>query len=138
MAITLPKGSLIKINNTELSEHNRSSAQITWDFIKYDARTVTGVMRRLHVAAKRRIEVSWEMLPALDAQTVDGKAGRNTLASLVMSEMGNTVAVRYYTVNSSNQQVETTFTGFIDSYSETLVKRFGAQYWNISLSIVEQ
>lgn len=138
MAIALPKGSLIKINSTELSEHNRSAMRLEREAIKFDKRTVTGTMRRLYIASKRTLSISWERLPALDSQTVDGKAGRNTLKSLYDSNIGSSITVSYYEVDSSNQQTPVTFTGFIDSYQEELVKRFSSQLWNVSITLVEQ
>lgn len=138
MPINLPKGSLITVNTTTLSDHNRSAAQLSREIVKFDQRTVTGSMRRYYVAQKRRLTVSWEMLPALDGQTVDGKAGRNSLKTLYETNMGSTVSVSYYEVDASNSQVQASFTGFIDSYEETLVKRFDSQLWNVSITFVEQ
>lgn len=137
MPITLPKGSLIKVNGVELSEHNRSAPQISFEPVKYDVRLASGTMRRYVVGNKRILSISWEMLPALDSQTVDGKAGRNTLKSLVEMNMGDTVTISYKEVNATNDQTEVSFTAFIDSYSESLMKRFDAQYWNVEVSFVE-
>jgi hypothetical protein len=138
MAISLPKGSLITINSTQLSEHNRSAMQLQREILKSDQRTVTGVMRRYFINQKRRIAISWERLPALDNQTVDGKTGRNSLKTLYESNIGNTVTVSYYEVDSNNNQTQVTFTGFIDSYEETLLKRYNSQLWDVSITLVEQ
>jgi len=138
MAISLPKGSLITINSTQLSEHNRSAMQLQREILKSDNRTVTGVMRRYFINQKRRITISWERLPALDNQTVDGKTGRNSLKALYEANIGNTVTVSYYEVDSNNNQTQVTFTGFIDSYEETLLKRYNSQLWDVSITLVEQ
>lgn len=135
--ITLPKGSLITLNGIVLSEHGRSTFDITPNDIKYDNRTVTGTMRRYFVASKGTYNVSWTMLPALDSQTLDGKAGRNTLKSLYDNNMGTSITLQYYEVNSSNNQTFVSKTVFIESYSETLVKRWGMQLWDTKLSLVE-
>lgn len=137
MAITLPKGSLITVNNVTLSDHNRSEARIEYENVRQDVRLASGTMRRYFIANKRRLSVSWEMLPALDSQTVDGKAGRNTLKYLFDTYSGVPVTVSYYEVDTTNTQVTRSFTAFIDSYAESLVKRFDAQYWNVEVSFVE-
>lgn len=136
--ITLPKGSLITLNSTALSEHNRSSARIDPEYVKFDKRTITGTARRYYLATKKSITVSWSMLPALDNQTVDGKAGRNTLKTFVDDNIDNTFTVYYYEVNSSNVQTQVSFTGFIATYNEELVKRWDRQMWNVSITITEQ
>ena len=134
----LPKGSLVKLNTTELSEHNRSEFQDDIEALKTDNRTVNGTMRRYYIASKRKIFFSWEMLPALDTQTVDGKAGRNSIRSFRDTNIGSTITLTYKEVNASNVQTDVSLTCFIDDYSETLVKRFDRQYWNVQITLVEQ
>lgn len=138
--IILPKGSLITINSTALSEHNRGPAQISYEIIAISDRTITGTMRRQSLVDKRTLSVSWERLPALDGQTADGKAGRNTIKGIV--DTATTVSitpltVSFYEVNSSNVQVAVNIQMFVDNYSEELIKRFSYQHWNVTLSLVE-
>lgn len=137
MPIYLPKGSFISINSIELSEHNRGQAVLNREIIKFDQRTVTGNMRRFYIASKITLEVSWERLPAIDSKTVDGKAGRNTLLSLYNNNIGSVVIVTYKDVDSNNNTSNVTFSAFIDSYSETLIKRYGTHLWDINIKLVE-
>lgn len=138
MALTLPKGSLVTLAGTQLSEHNRAAYDISNDELMANNRTVNGTMRRYFVASKRRFAIKWDFLPALDAKTVDGKAGRNSLKSIYTTNMGTSVNLTYKEVNVSNVQVDVSHTVFIESYQETLVKRWDQQYWNVQITLVEQ
>lgn len=138
MTITLPKGSLVNLATKDLSEHNRQAFEVPLDDLKTDARTANGFMRRYYVASKRKFTLSWNMLPALDGQTVDGKAGRNTIRGIHDTNIGITLTLIYGEVDSSNNPSAITVTVFIDSYSETLVKRYERQFWNISMTLVEE
>jgi hypothetical protein len=138
MVLTLPKGSLVKLNSTELSEHNRAQFVIAFIPIKTDNVTATGKTRRYFVAEKRTFSTSWTFLPAIDTQTVDGKAGRNSLKAFYDANIGTTVTLTYKEVNSSNIQTDVVVMVFIEEYQETLTKRWGAQYWDITLSLIEQ
>jgi len=141
MTISLPKGSLISLAGTDLSEHNRSSAQIDFESISLGERTLGGTLRKQFITRKRRISVSWENLPALDTQTVDGKAGRNTIKTLIETMMllnNSSSALTYKEVNTSDVQTTTSLNVFVDSYNETLVRRADHQLWNISITFVEE
>jgi hypothetical protein len=138
MALTFPKGALITINSTDLSDHNRSGFQDNLEELKTDNRTVNGTMRRYFISSKRKFSFSWENLPALDTQTVDGKAGRNSIRGLHDANMNSVVTLTYKEVNGSNVQVNVSATCFIDSYSETLVKRYDRQFWNVEMTLIEQ
>jgi len=140
MTVNLAKGSFLIVDTTELSEHNRSGGHIEHQMIGVMARTIVGTMRRQSFTGKRKVSVSWERLPALDSQTVDGKAGRNTLRDLVGDDWTSnltpfTLTVRE--VDSNNNQVDTTFQAYVESYDEELQKRFSYQHWNVSISFVE-
>lgn len=142
--ITLPKGSLVTLSSLEttpnsvtLSEHGRSELDIQNEAIRVDTRLANASMRRYQVAVKRKLSLSWDMLPAVDGQTLDGKAGRNTLRAIWEGNFGP-ITLTYKEVNSSNVQVDKSVTVFIESYSETLVRRWGFQFWTCSMSFVEQ
>ena len=143
MTLILPKGSLIQIDGIDLSEHNRSSASIDVKPIGSSNVTILGRTRKQQITMKRTLSVSWQHLPALDSQTVDGKAGRNTINFLLPQTywdlFNNSAAVvSYYEVDNNNVQTRTTFNAFLDSYNEELLKRFSYQHWNVSLSLVEE
>lgn len=136
--LIFPKGSVATLAGTTLSEHNRSALDISNEEVKSDNRTVSGLMRRYFVASKRKFSLQWNFLPALDGKTVDGKAGRNSLKSLYTTYMGTAVTFTYKEANSSNVETDVSHTVFIDSYQESLIKRWDQQYWNVQLTLVEQ
>lgn len=140
MTLILQKGSFIAVGSVELSEHNRGPAQIEAQMIGISGRTITGTMKRQAMTYKRKLSVSWERLPGLDSQTVDGMAGRNTLRDLYQADWNDnltpyTITIRE--VDSSNEQIDTTFSAFIETYSEELIKRFSYQHWNVSMAFAE-
>lgn len=138
MTLVLAKGSLVTLAGITLSEHARSSFDEPREFIKSDARTVTGTMRRYHIANKRKFSFSWARLPGLDSQTLDGFAGRNSLRDLVDTYFGQAIVMTFKEVDPSNVELNTTLNVFIDDYSEQLEKRWASQLWNISISLVEE
>lgn len=136
--VVLPKGSLITFGTTDTSEHGRSALQITPEPIVHDVRLANGIMKRYYVGSKKKFSFSWNMIPALDDQTLDGKAGRNTLATFYTNNIDNTFTMKYREVDGSNNQTDINTTVFIESYSESLEKRWGSQWWNVQMSLVEQ
>lgn len=135
--LTLPKGSLVTLAGTSLSEHNRSALAVTPDIIKTDVRVANGSLKRYYVASKKKLDLSWANLPALDSQTVDGKAGKNSLYTLYTTNISTTFTVTYKEVNASNVQTSITLTMMIDTYTEKLNKRFDRQFWDCTLTLVE-
>jgi len=140
MAIFLPKGSLITADSVVLSDHNRSAARLNWEPLKTDERTIAGYLKRQVTASKRVLAVTWDMLPALDSQTVDEKAGRNSLKTLVDSWAAkqDSITISWYELDTNNLQTLVSMEAFLDSYQESLVKRFTRQFWNISIGFIEK
>lgn len=76
MAIYLPVGSIITLNSTlKLSEHNRQPVQLSKNRIEKQQRMSNGTLRKLFVADKESISVSWNILPSIASMTVDGGYG---------------------------------------------------------------
>ena len=72
MSTTLPVGSLIYLNNTiKLSEHNRQPISLSPQRIEKTTRMANGSMRKMFIADKMGIQVSWTMLPSYSSQTLD-------------------------------------------------------------------
>lgn len=126
------------LGGTQLTEHGRQGFQLSPDPIVTDVRLANGTMKRYFVATKRKFSFSWNMLPALDSQTLDNKTGRNTLRTLYDANIDNSLTFIYKEVDSNNNQTDVTTTVFIESYSESLEKRWDSQFWNVNLSLVEQ
>lgn len=135
--LTLPQGSLVTLGGVQLSEQTRSSFQIATEAKKNDIELADGSRRRYFVASKDKFTFSWSWLPSVDSKTLDGKAGRNSLRSLYDNNMGNALTLIYKSLDSNNLPITVTKTVFIDTYSETLLKRYGTYFWECSLSLVE-
>ena len=118
--ITLPVGSLIKLNDVALSEHNRNPVGIGYNRIEKSQRMSNGTLRRFFIADKKTLTVSWNMLPSYSNYTVDGGYGALDLKALYESFAQSTFNVKLKTG---------TTTGFIDttmvfsSFTCELVKR---------------
>jgi hypothetical protein len=133
MTVTFAKPNLVKINDTELSDHNRSALAIAPEELKVEHRTVNGTMRKYSIGWKQHFSFSWEFLPNADEKTVDGKAGRDTIKALVQGTT-STVTFLYRNPDGSTN----TYTCFIENYSEELTKRWDSDFWTVSLGLVEQ
>lgn len=137
MTLILQKGSLIVLGGIALSEHNRSSLAIPHQPVKTDKRLANGGMRRYFVANKLTFSFSWEKLPALDEQTVDGKAARNSIRNLWLANPGE-IVMTYKEVNNNNNQISSQYTVFIDTYQDELLKRLSYQQWNVQMTLIEK
>lgn len=135
--LVLPKGSLATLAGTTLTEHGRQPISISFEEVGRTQRTANATMRRYFIAAKKKISISWDNIPALDSQCFDGMAGRNTIKALYDNNK-STLTFTYKEVDGSNVQSVQTLTVFVESYSEDLVKRWNTQLWKISLALVEQ
>lgn len=133
LPLTFQKVNLVELGTTELTDHTRGPLGIEYEEIRVENRLAGGKMRRYSVGYKRRFSLSWEYLPGPDAATVDGKAGRDTLQALVVANT-STLTFNYRDANDD----DVSFTVFIDSYSEELLKRYDNQLWAVTLSLVEQ
>ena len=127
--------SFISINSTEITEHNR---QISTDMAQQvsDVQTASGKTKRFYKKNKKSIKITYSYLPSLAAKTVDGRASRDFISNLALTNPSVLVS---YIDNPSN--TVSTFYGFIDSYSETLVRRdlqTQCSYYDISFNIEEK
>lgn len=142
--ITLPKGSLVSLAGTQLTEHNRSTLNVSYDEIRQDKRVIVGTMKRYTIASKRKFSLSWSNLPMIAAETVDGKTGFNELKTLTDTNKPNMIQFKiknYSTTDPARDaynQVDESINVFIDAFSWELIKRYGKWYYNCNLSLVEQ
>jgi hypothetical protein len=130
-AIVLPKGSILKFDGTDISEHNRG--EITVDIMRFEnsKRMHNATLRKNVLADKLKWNISWELLPDQDAKTVDGKWGAASLETFYR----NTPGVFVLTVKNSGTPVN--YNAVITSFSKTIVKRGAYEAWNIDLTIEE-
>lgn len=124
---------LLVLNGTTLTDQGRIFDEES-ELKKVDVELANGGVRRYGKAVKKKFKISWTWLPSQDAQTWDGKAGRDTIKALVTnSSMTFTVLKRDGSTDS--------YTVLVDSYSETLLRRdiagFTNFFWDISLELIE-
>ena len=95
MSMFLPRGSILLIEAKDLlatpagtvktwnklTEHNRSSLELSPERIEKTVRTSNGTLRKNHIADKRKFQLSWDMLPSYRTLTVDGGWGAEDLRS---------------------------------------------------------
>lgn len=123
------------INGTEITEHNR-----TYDMSEFqqnsDIETSSGRIKRFYKKNKKVMKISFKYLPSLSSKTVDNRAGRDFLYNIALTSP--TVTITYQDEPSGNVK---TFTGFINDYSETIVRRDlqgQCTYYDSDLTIEEQ
>ena len=155
-------------NQTEefiiLSDHNRSPIDLTLERIEQRERMINGRMRSYHIADKRRISVSWEMLPSRrfsedpkfadngvttianfdpyqDQFTVDGGAGGVDILNWYDNHTGSFFVFLAYDTNSYGNLADYTevVEMYIADFSYSVQKRGATNYdmWNISVTLEE-
>lgn len=126
---------LLTINSTEITEHNRKIT-VNEEIAAQDIDLASGHRRRFYSRNKRKFDISWSYLPNLQAQTVDGRVGRDFLNNIANSSASATVGIEL----EPNGGL-TSYDCYIDSYSETLIRReYSTQcaYYDVSLSLTER
>ena len=132
MAMILPKGSLLRINGNDLSEHNRSEVQVDVIRIENVNRMHNGTLRKVVIADKFKWDVSWKMLPDTDAGTVDGKWGAKSMETFYLANPG------VFTFTVKNSGTPTNYNAVITDFSKSIVKRGTTiEGWDVSMTIEE-
>jgi len=142
MAMTLSKGSAIQIESGgtfyNLSEHNRGPLDVTPIVIEKVKRTANGTAKKFFVAEKKKISVSWTMLPSSTLQTVDGGWGANDIKSFYESSAGKgsfRIKLNYAELGTSN--VQDPITVIFSDCTFNIVKRGVQAFWDVSM-VLEQ
>ena len=142
MAMTLSKGSAIQIESGgtfyNLSEHNRGPLDVTPIVIEKVKRTANGTAKKFFVAEKKKISVSWTMLPSSTLQTVDGGWGANDIKTFYESSAGKgsfRIKLDYAELGVSN--VQDPITVIFSDCTFTVVKRGIQAFWDVSM-VLEQ
>jgi hypothetical protein len=124
---------LVSLGGVEFTDQGRTFDEV-WDERRVENELANGAKRRYKKASKRRFTLSWDWLPNSASQTYDGKAGRDSLRSLVYS--GTELTFIYRNQSGSDE----TYTVFVESYSETLLRRdsfINASFYTVNLELVE-
>lgn len=123
---------LIKINNTEITEHNRKIS-LSKQLMNSDIELASGSIKRFYKNPKNSYTINWTYLPDKSTQTIDSRAGRNFLHDLVTT--GSTVSL---SIQDENKDDWKYYTCFISAYSETLLRNvFQTQckYYDVSMTL---
>jgi hypothetical protein len=142
MAMTLSKGSAIQIESGgtfyNLTEHNRSPIEATPIRIEKVKRTANGTARKFFIKEKKKISVSWDMVPSTTLHTVDGGWGGLDMKTFYESSAGQgtfRIKLNYAEYGTSN--VQDPITVMFTECTFNLVKRGVQAFWNVSM-VLEQ
>jgi hypothetical protein len=123
---------LIKINGTEITEHNRKIS-INFDYLNNDLELASGSIKRFYKMPSKTINLNWSYLPDKPTKTVDLRVGRDFLHSLVTA--GSTVTLL---IQEDEQDEWQSYTCLIATYSETLLKNVidsQCKYYDVSMAL---
>jgi hypothetical protein len=126
---------LLSINGQEITEHNRkfnSSVEQGGS----DVELSRGKVRRYISKNKRTFSLNFTYLPNNTDSTVDGRVGRDYLASIANTRGTVTVSIQISPADDIK-----TYTCFVNSYTEKLVRRdipSACAYYDVSIELGEQ
>ena len=126
--------SLIKINGTEITEHNRTFSG-SMIFNNNDVELASGNMRRFYKLKKNSFNFSWLYLPNKASQTVDELSGRDFLRGLV-----DAGAVVVLSIQGDEKNIYNNYNCLITSYSENMLKNVlqsQCRYYDVDLTMEE-
>ncbi|QGH79370.1 minor tail protein [Streptomyces phage Limpid] len=132
MSITLVKPRLMRWNGNSITDHNRAQLSIDVERIEKKQRMANGTLRKYIVADKRTFSTSWQMLPKLTSQTVDGFWGAEAIENFYNTITG------YFTLELTDADGESTdYTVMFSDFSKNIVKRGSVDFWEISVALEE-
>jgi len=124
-ALSLPLGSLIYFENSgswqALSEHNRQAATLDIERFEKTQRMSNGTLRKVFIADKNTLSVSWTALPTYSSMTVDGFWGAMNIKDFYQTAGQGVVRVKISPNNTSARAKEMTMS--FTSCSFTISKR---------------
>lgn len=132
MTVTFAKPRLMRWNGNAITDHNRSEVGIEPERIENKLRTANGTLRKYVIADKRNFDVSWDMLPKLTSQTVDGFWGGQAIETFY----NNIPGAFSLELTHGDGDVET-YTVMISEFSKTIVKRGSVDFWNVTIGMEE-
>src|ERR1043165_2602352 len=132
MILTLPRPRLMRWNGNAITDHNRQQLSIDVERIEKKQRMANGTLRKYIVADKRNFSTSWQMLPKLSSQTVDGFWGADDI-----EQFYNTVGGSFSLELSDGDGETYTFTVMFSDFSKSVVKRGSVDFWEISVAMEE-
>jgi hypothetical protein len=125
---------LIKINGTEITEHNRRITT-TPTYLNVDLNLASGSFRRFYKPKRASFSLSWTYLPDKAAKTVDSRVGRDFLYSLVTG--GSLVTL---SIQDNKKDEWNNYTCIVSSYSENMLKNViqsQCRYFDVDMTLEE-
>jgi hypothetical protein len=130
--VYMPKGSIMKWNGNDITEHNRSELNIKVNRIETSQRMANGTLRKYIVADKREFSCSWNMVPNEDVSTVDGKWGGKSIETFYNANGGS------FTLTVTHGDATTdTYTVVFTDFSKVINKRGTYDAWDIDITLEE-
>lgn len=127
------KDAALKLDDTFVSDHNRTPLQLGFERIESTVRTQRGGLRKYFRADKRSVSCSWSQLPETSADTVDAGMGAKDIEDFVKLNTG-----AFPVVITFDTGVTESYTMVVDSFDITLESRKpGVNLYSVSLSLDE-
>jgi hypothetical protein len=123
---------LIKINGVEITEHNRKFTRLN-GYENYDFELASGYTRRFYKEVDGIFTFSWVYVPDKASATIDGRAGRDYLSSLVHSGSN-----AFLEIKESHDDQFISYSCMISEYTENLLRhslQTQCRYYDVSLSM---
>lgn len=127
---------LLTLNSIELSDHGRTYSE-NRDERSVEVELANGTIKKYLKSVKHTWDIKWTWLPGQDANTVDGRAGRDTL----WGQVQNANALSFSVIDNTDGVTAKSYTVFVVSYDEELIKRDfvgGMFFYNVNLQLKEQ
>lgn len=151
MALILPVGSLIFFEKTvlavtswqALSEHNRAAATMDVTRIEKTQRMSNGTLRKIFIADKQNLSVSWTALPSYSTMTVDGHWGAMDIKDFYQNSGQGSVKVKVSPNGTDlrSKEITMSFTSATFNLTKRNVKMNGLsvpqEFWDVSISLEE-
>lgn len=134
MPLTFVKPRLMRWNNNAITDHNRQPLTISVERIEKATRMANGTMRKYVVGDKRTFTTSWQNVPKLDANTVDGFYGGGSMETFYNNNKGS-----FPLEITEADGTVTTYTVMFTDFSKDIVFRgtSGKDLWNVNVTMVE-
>jgi len=90
--MTFPYQAILSINGNIITDHNRSTLDVSYERIENRQRSINGTMRINYITTKLKVSTSWSNVVSSN-NTVDGNKGAAYLRDLYNSSAGDPVTV---------------------------------------------
>jgi hypothetical protein len=132
--MALPLSPHLKLGAIELSDHFRAPVSVSREGRLVEVELASGKIKKYFKGNPRStFDISWQWLPAEDNKTVDGHAGRDTLR-FNFKDSKNTHILTFRDEGASSES----YTVWVESYTEEVVRRGTIYFWNVTLTLREQ